>query len=513
MGNPVIFGARPITAPLDMERAHEAEGAEHPSPLPRHMQAVAPPHVARAEGQRQVPQPRARELAGQVRPRGIMDSLRTWFRETHLGHSATAGLPTQVDVPMPGGGTVTFSGASLADMIRALPKSDRAQARESLAATLAARLSHGQDVLVNVLAGHAPDRTDVQDVADVMLLLDAKAKATGNGFSEGAFSVEDPDGQLAAFLNRCPEKYQRSSSHMKADQRATVDGHRNTHRGIDVPPGPNGLPHGRATTLFAVIPGGAGGVPARRMFLKMESHGCRLSTLGECEHAAGSDGTPDRPVRLRTDLGSAIGHAFSFIATRGQGSAAGSRKERVPDAVGAGYKELLRQAEGILDPASMTTLRRNAPTGSSGGVRVMLANLRDTIAALPHGATRNHFIQQAAPLVRTMERTLAQADHPDSRIGNEVMFDVADLTGGPAPLAQAAPLERALFPVPLNPAQETALAQMTPAAHACAVRAAAGLSGPYGHAGAGNRGRSGGATRHGCGPPDHAAVRCAGPMH
>jgi len=472
MVSPVTLGARQVAAPQDMEGQHgvegagarrEAEGPGQLAPLPQHMQAIAPPHVAREEGQRHVAQPPAHELAGRVRPGGFMDSIRTWFRETRLGHTASAGLPDHVDVPMPGGGTVAFSGASLADMIRALPKAERAQARETLAATLGARLAHGQALLRDVLAGNAPERTAVQDVADLALFLDAKATATGNGFSEGAFSVEDPDGRLAAFLNRCPEKYQRSSSHMKADQQAMVDGHRNTHRGIDVPTGPNGLPHGRATTLFSVIPGGAGGVPARRLFLKMESHGCRLSTLGAREHAAGDDGVPDRPVRLRTDLGSAIGHAFSFLATRGQGSAAGSRKERIPDAVGNGYKALLRQAEGVLDPAGMDILRRNDPTGSSGGVRVMLANLRDAIAAMPHGAERNRFIQQSADLVRTMERTLAQADHPDSRIGNEVMFDVADLTGGAAPAAQLAPLDRTLFPAPLNAAQQAALARMTPA--------------------------------------------------
>ena len=168
---------------------------------------------------------------------------------------------------------------------------------------------------------------DAQDVADIMLFLEARAQASGNGFAEGAFSIEDADGRLAAFLNRCPEKYQRSSSHLNDTQSAEVDGHRNTHRGIDMPGGMKGLPHGHATVLFGVIPGGEGGVPARRLFLKAESHGCRMNTLSGREHAAGRDDVPDRPKRA-SDLFSAIRHGLSFIQTRGKGSAAGSRKER-----------------------------------------------------------------------------------------------------------------------------------------------------------------------------------------
>lgn len=472
MGNPVMFGARPLGVPQDVQGPHGLQQADPQQlgqgpgrvPLPGHMQGVAPPDVARQEGQRHVPQPQARELAGHVRPGGFFANIRNWFAEVRLSRTATAGLPEQVDVPMPGGGHVSWPGSSLAQMIRALPKAQRAEARETLAARLGERLEHGQQLLRAVLAGNAPERTEVQDVADLMLLLDAKARVSGDAFSEGAFSLEDPQGRLAAFLNRCPEKYQRSSSHMRALQRAEVDDHANTHRGIDVPQGPSGLPHGRATTLFGVIPGGEGGVPARRLFLKMESHGCRLSTLGRAEHAAGQDDVPDRPVRLLSDIGSFFGHALSFLATRGQGSAEGSRKERIPDVINNGYKAILQASEGKLSEAQMAILRRNDPTGTSGGVRVMLANMRDAIAAMPHGAERNSFIRQCAGLVRTMEQRLDQPDHPDSRIGNEVMFDTADLAGDlPPALPRPGALDRMLFPVPLNPAQQEALERMPPA--------------------------------------------------
>ncbi len=455
-------------------------------PLPQHMQGVAHPAVAQQAGQQHIAQPGPQGLAGQARPGGLFQNMRRWFAEVRTSHTPTAGLPAQVQIAMPGGGQVTYDGRDLAQMIRSLPNAERAAARANLSAHLAGRMQHGQTLMQDVLAGHAQPNPTAQDVADVMLFLDAKANAGGQAFSAGAFSIEDPQGHLAAFLNQCPEKYQRSSSHMSDMQRAVVDGHANTHRGIDIPQGPNGLPHGNATTLFAVIPEGAGGQPPRRMFLKMESHGCRLSTLSGAAHQAGQDGVPDRPVRLRTDLREAIGHAFSFIATRGAGSALGSRKERIPDGVKQAFKDFTRESAAILTPAQQTMLQAGNPLGSSGGIRTMMANMRTTLAAMPAGPERNRFAGLCGNLVRSMERSLTRADHMEARIGNEVMFDAADFAPAPGGVAGGAPggpggpggpgaggaalrpvgpqsPERLICPTPLTPAQEAVLAPLSPA--------------------------------------------------
>ena len=366
-------------------------------------------------------------LAGAATPgaEGFWSKVGRWFREGSLG--ARAGLPETVRVPMPGGGTVDFSGKSLAGMIKSLPRLDRAAARENLAAKLEARLEHGAALMSLIQSDGDLGAPGAQDVADLMLFLEARAQTSGNGFAEGAFSIEDPDGRLAAFLNRCPEKYQRSSSHLNDTQKQQVDGHRNTHRGIDMPGGTDGLLHGHATVLFGVIPEGTGGVPARRIFLKAESHGCRLNTLSRGDHTHGQDNVPDRPKRA-SDLFSAIGHGLSFLKTRGQGSAAGSRKERIPDRVKNSYQALLEGAKN--DAALLEGLQSGAPLAKSGGVHVMLTNMRNLLRHPPSGHDRDSLAERFRP-VREALGELNDCSHLESRIGNEVMFDRAELMGAP----------------------------------------------------------------------------------
>lgn len=373
--------------------------------------------------------PMDRSLAGAAAPgrEGFLSRVGRWFREGSMG--SRAGLPETVRVAMPGGGTVAFSGKSLAGMIKSLPRLDRAAARTNLDATLEARLAHGAGLLASIHAGTARDAPSAGDVADLTLFLDARAQASGNGFAEGAYSIEDPEGRLAAWLNLCPEKYQRSSSHLNDTQGCRVDGHLNTHRGIDMPDGTDGLPHGHATVLFGVIPGGEGGVPARRLFLKAESHGCRMNTLSGRERAAGQDAVPDRPKRA-SDLFSAIGHGLSFLQTRGQGSAAGSRKERIPDGVRDSYKALLEGAKG--DDALSAMLGNGTPLGKSGGVHVMLANMRAALQNPPAGHDRAELAERFRP-VREALSGLSDPSRLDARIGNEVMFDMAELTAPPVP--------------------------------------------------------------------------------
>ena len=109
-------------------------------------------------------------LAGAATPglRGfVLKVVGRWFRARSL--NARAGLPETVRVPMPGGGTVDFSGKSLAGMIKSLPRLDRAAARENLAAKLEARLEHGAALMSLIQSDGDLGAPGAQDVADLML--------------------------------------------------------------------------------------------------------------------------------------------------------------------------------------------------------------------------------------------------------------------------------------------------------------------------------------------------------
>ena len=370
-----------------------------------------------------------RELRGAADPgrEGLFQRIGRWFRE---GFLSRAGLPETVTVRMPGGGQVAFSGESLAGMIKDLPRLDRAAARAELADRLATRIAQGHALLDSVLGGEVMQAPSTQDISDIMLYIDARAHSTGNVFEAGSYSIEDPQGHLAAYLNRCPEKYLRSSSHLNAMQNERLpEGHLNMHRGIDLPSGRSGALYGHATVLFGVIPGREGA--ARRLFLKAESHGCRLNTLSSAEKAAGQDGVADRPWRA-SDIGNLFSHGMSYLMTRGKGSAAGSRKERIPDRVQEAYKGLLKAVQG--DAYSTAALKRGDPLDKSSGIHVMLDNMRDLLID-PGGRSREELEGLFQPVRDALGR-LTDASHLDVRIGNEMVFSQAELLdGGPIPAA------------------------------------------------------------------------------
>jgi hypothetical protein len=174
--------------------------------------------------------------------------------------------------------------------------------------------------------------------------------------------------------------------------------------------------------LFGVIPG-ENGAP-RRLFLKAESHGCRLNTLSQADKSAGSDGVSERPWRA-SDIGNMFSHGLSFIATRGKGSVAGSRKERIPDSVQTAYKALLENVKG--DAYLTAALGRGRPLDKSSGIHVMLDNMRDVLID-PGGKSREELVELFQPVRQAMGR-LTEASHLDVRIGNEMVFSSAELLG------------------------------------------------------------------------------------
>ncbi|MBO4318042.1 MAG: hypothetical protein J5855_07195 [Mailhella sp.] len=338
-------------------------------------------------------------------------------------------IPAQVtaQMPPPGGGTVDFDGKSLESMINALPRGQRAGAIANLSQTLSHRIANGKAMYDNAMAGNAAHPSE-DDVADMMLYFKAKAMAQGHQYAEGAYSIEDPQGNLARFLDSCPGRYQRSSTHIDELQRASVDGHLNTHRGIDFNPG-HGMPHGHETVLFGTIP--QFGNEPRRLFLKTETYGARISTLSAGDRARGTPAQmqADRPIRLR-DAGKAISHLGSLISSK-FASQSGTKKERIPDAVKNGYQAIMDgwKSRGKNDPI-YGILSQNGPLSHGGGIRVMLANLDQ---AMQHVRQNPDADGAAADLQRLMQEKatlfslIPDQKHMSGRIGNEVMFQTAEL--------------------------------------------------------------------------------------
>ncbi len=351
---------------------------------------------------------------------GLLSRIGRWLSE---GVLRRGGLPETVTARMPDNTPVNFSGESLADMITSLPRLDRAAARAELPEVLTTRIRHGHDLLASVLAGHAAATPSAADISDIMLYIDARAHSTGNVFESGSYSIEDPAGHLSAYLNRCPEKYLRSSSHLNTMQKASLpEGHQNIHRGIDLPSGRNGALYGHATVLFGVIPGNEHS--ARRIFIKAESHGCRLNTLSAAEKRAGSDAVNERPWHA-SDIGNFFSHGISYLATRGKGSAAGSRKERIPDDVKKAYTKLL---DAVKDDAYLSAaLTRGNPLDKSSGVNVMLENMKKALLD-PGRLSKDEMKALFAPVAEAMNK-LTDASHLDVRIGNEMIFSSAELLG------------------------------------------------------------------------------------
>ena len=249
-------------------------------------------------------------------------------------------------------------------------------------------------------------------------------------------------GKLLAYLKSCPESYTRSSSHLKGLQFSTLpDGDRNIQRGIDIAPGPDGLPCGHKTTVFGAIP--AVGGDSQRLFLKTESHGCRLSTLTREDAVAARRGTggENRACRLG-DVGEAISHGISFIETRGQGGHVGSRKEHLPDRVKTAYTEVvdelcqspyykdigsfLKLSQATVGGYGLRSLRKildEMKTGAGDPSGYQKAVAFDQLSGNPHGV---------AAIMKPLEAALAAlppklSDHPTIRLGNEVILQSADL--------------------------------------------------------------------------------------
>lgn len=271
------------------------------------------------------------ENAAQAGKKGFLSAIKNFFTERF----SKVLVGETVDIRLDNDTTIQMKGAQFQKMIDALPRSERKAAVENLPVLLAMRMNNGRAIMDSVLSAKQPPSQppSVQDVSDLTLYLYGLAAKQGDNFSNGSFSIKDPDGKLAQYLDSSSDRYVRESSHHKALQYLEVDGHSNKHRGIDVPRSLNGLPCGHQTVLFATIPKDETLGTDRRLFLKAESAGCRISLMSSADRSEATQGThADREIHKR-DVGQAIRHALSFIITRFEKNIGGARKEHMPPPV------------------------------------------------------------------------------------------------------------------------------------------------------------------------------------
>ena len=342
--------------------------------------------------------------------------------------------PDKLDVTV-GGRTVTFEKWHYEGLVAAMPEAERprglagrAQLADMIRNTLADRIENGLKILQEVRAGlgsrHA---ASAANVADLTLALHAIGLSNGDKLKEGSFSVSDPDGNLARWLDTSDEVYLRESSHLKAYQKMTVDGHRNILRGIDVRGGQNGLLAGMRTVHYGTVPDlttADGNGPKRRLFLKCETHGCFHNPISKDDVAAGMTPNMHQREKRDGDWSEAILHTFSFLGTRGADpTAGGARKEHMT----AGMKAALKGAVDKLKAAGRADLAEQltARNVEKGGSALLFDNLFKAIDGEPENAVLQEVVND---LIAAAKADIGDK-HGDAftRLGNEVMVDEADL--------------------------------------------------------------------------------------
>ncbi len=256
----------------------------------------------------------------------------------------------------------------------------------------------------------------------------------GEFMYRGSFSVADPDGNIARWLDSNPEIYLRTSTHAKPYQNMQVDGHQNMPRGLDVPTGMGGLFNGMRTFHYFTIPdtghlddaGGSG--PKRRIFIKCETYGIFCSTAHFHPYQKAdsrSEGMKTRSYRFG-DVLESIQHGASLIVYKFTSKTAnGVLKENLPAEVATA----IYNAAGALRKAGFPQVADRVLEGvfEGGGVKMFLDKLQHECAALPGNEGIRAMEAIDKQLVDINEAIIKLNGTVDNRMGNEIMLEINDI--------------------------------------------------------------------------------------
>ena len=353
-----------------------------------------------------------------------------------------ATLPDILDVPVEYGGrtmVVRLPKTHFADLVTTRSSVHRPRDLGELRFLLGSQIKRGNEVLGALLSGKAhlfePTR---ENIVALTYAVHAAALRKGEYMYRGSFSIEDPDGNIARWLDRAADVYLRTSTHAKPYQAVNVDGHLNMPRGYDVPTGAGGLLNGMRTFHYFTIPdtdhikdaGGSG--PKRRLFLKCETFGIFASTahLHPFRKAdAKSDGMKTRGYRPGDILESIQHGASLFRSWFTPKEAPGIRKENLTEA----QKKAIRSAKDKLEDLGLggqgELLVANAVL-SGGGIKTLTDNVAFILEKMmPEDEEKRAALMSVLDdLANDFEASSSNVGGEIiNRIGNEIMIDAKDL--------------------------------------------------------------------------------------
>ena len=347
----------------------------------------------------------------------------------------SADLPATLDISMLGT-KITLRKGHFEAMVTSTPEAERPRSVAELKRFLSARLARGNNILKALYAGKMnrfePSR---ENISALTIAIHAAALKKGDYIYRGAFSVSDPNGNIARWLDMAPGLYQRTSTHAKPYQSLQVDGHLNMPRGYDVAPGMKGLMNGMRTFHYFSIPDNdhmndvdKGSGPKRRLYLKCETFGVFVNTI----HVKFSKKTDSRTEEMKTrgyefgDICESIAHGASLFGSKFTSkNAPGIRKENLPGNVEDKINELgrkLRKA-GYRDFANAAL----KDVFDGGGVRRLIENLNNALVNLQDEdmVTALALVNETLREIRDVFENLN--GEIENRIGNEVLVEPNDI--------------------------------------------------------------------------------------
>lgn len=295
---------------------------------------------------------------------------------------------------------------------------------DSLTKEMQDKLNRGEALLHDIQNGTAPKQCSSQNMTDIMCYLQAKAQKQQN-FTEGSMHIPDEGGKIKAFLDTHPDAYMRKSSHIGEFQ--NQDSGVGVHRGIDVygrtKNMDESLPNNRKALMYGSLNQSEGmKMSEERLWIKMEPHGA---------WAYGPNvNDPNGPKRAANshDGKAAVGHAFSFVETLGQGSAKGSRKERIPDDLKKEWKALQKEARKEFNKEKKPSdelaamIRDGEGLQTARGVRFINSYLE---SMKKNGELSPALQEKAEKMQEKLQKRYP--DDIDLRIGNEAILKTTDI--------------------------------------------------------------------------------------
>ena len=344
-----------------------------------------------------------------------------------------AQLPEFIDFPDAEGHIVRFPKIHYQHIATGNPDPSAPRSVGELRAFLEARVKRGTEVLEAVLAGDMHRFEPSKDnIVCLTHALHAAALRQGTYMYRGAFSIGDPDGNLARWLDRADGLYPRASTHAKPYHSMIVDGHRNEARGLDIKDDMRGLLNGMRTLHYFTIPdtdhledaGGSG--PKRRLYLKCETFGVFVNKISSANAKASiGQGMKMRGYKFG-DLIESISHGLSLINSyRTPKEAPGIQKENLLEA----QKRVIDEAERKLIGAGLHSLAEKMISGGvneGGGVRMLMNNLAEIFDnGMPEDPAQRDLAaaildELLGDIAATTENLPGRATQ---RMGNEIVID------------------------------------------------------------------------------------------